>query len=1021
MLKNVDIKLEDFLPDYPIFDRNYSPKDDENDIFNLYKIPDSDKLDTPQNIIYRKKEFLENKLDQYEKRPEASGIPLKHQSFISRFLSPFTPNNEILLFHQVGTGKTCSSIVIAEINKNYDHNLKKTLVLVKGTSLKKNFIRELAFQCTSGQYIPDNFEHLTQGEQVARLNKKVNSKYNINTFEIFCKMISKYSDEFITKEYSNRIVIIDEIHNIRIQNKKIEKNEVDVYGQIHRFLHLINNRKIILLSGTPMRDKPDEFSSVMNLILPLNQQLPTKQEFMNTFYKGGKLINVNILRNAIQGRISYLRSMDSNVIKISEGKITGDMKKIPISTIEMKEEQKNSYIKAFKRDTKEEKNEEDENGDGLYDKSRQASMFVFPDGSFGSEGFNNKEWITETKGEYKFTQKFRDILTDNGKASYMEIINNIEKYSCKMAYVLRQIMKEPTKNCFVYSKYVKGSGAIIFGECIKLLNFEKFTSKTKNIKRRAYTVITSETASDVETDKVINELNKSIYKNSGHVIIGSQIIGEGKTLKNIRSIFILTPHWNNSETEQAIGRGIRIFSHDDLDVKDRNVTITRLCAMPDNFIKSVDYMMYKLSEDKDILIKQIERIVMEESVDCLLNKKRNRLEIDVNNSRECQYMQCDYTCRNTRYNSIDDIKNDDVINDTFNLYYSNKNRDEIIEALKSLFRKQFSYDLSEILNNIPSISHIVMLQTLKYVIDKNMIFKNKYGMRTYLKEDNNLFFLVDDLKTPPSFFLEYYNRSPQIHSEMGLKDYTRYLQYKSINNIIKNFENESEIYINNTLDILDPKLQELFIEKCITASEEKLNKNKELKAIIMNKFSSYLSVFQNKIISSLLKDKNIGELRAFDKKEKRWHNYKHEKKFVRDVDIDTFNLKTNKYGYYGIYKDNQFKVFKIKKDIKDTRKESRGAVCTTIVPRSNILKIILDLKVEPPHKTIIDNRENAISKILKSQKDFDKEMKKYTKEELTNLSNKEFHDVYYWYYYADKKTMCNALKDWFENKNLLQK
>ena len=47
---------------------------------------------------------------------------------------------------------------------------------------------------------------------------------------------------------------------------------------------------------------------------------------------------------------------------------------------------------------------------------------------------------------------------------------------------------------------------------------------------------------------------------------------EGISLKNVRRVLIMEPYWNNIRIEQVIGRAIRSCSHEQLPLKDRNVT-----------------------------------------------------------------------------------------------------------------------------------------------------------------------------------------------------------------------------------------------------------------------------------------------------------------------------------------------------------------------------------------------------------------------------------------------------------------
>ena len=57
------------------------------------------------------------------------------------------------------------------------------------------------------------------------------------------------------------------------------------------------------------------------------------------------------------------------------------------------------------------------------------------------------------------------------------------------------------------------------------------------------------------------------------VIIGSEKMSEGITLKNIQNIHILSPGWNFSEIDQAIARGYRLFSHNNLIDKEIKVNV----------------------------------------------------------------------------------------------------------------------------------------------------------------------------------------------------------------------------------------------------------------------------------------------------------------------------------------------------------------------------------------------------------------------------------------------------------------
>ena len=79
-----------------------------------------------------------------------------------------------------------------------------------------------------------------------------------------------------------------------------------------------------------------------------------------------------------------------------------------------------------------------------------------------------------------------------------------------------------------------------------------------------------------------------------------------------------------------MGRAIRNCSHQRLEEKNRNVEIFLYASVPpknatikEKETETIDENRYRISEIKDIKVKNIERILKESAVDCLLNKNAN--------------------------------------------------------------------------------------------------------------------------------------------------------------------------------------------------------------------------------------------------------------------------------------------------------------------------------------------------------------------------------------------------------------
>jgi len=258
LIKNMQI--EDFFPKYPnIFKL-------ENPLLNPYNGEDFN------DAIVTKKEFATLKLPKTEKMAiKGTGEQYNPQKIIARFMSSVTPYNELLLFHEMGTGKTCTAIAAIE-QLRYEKNryIKRAIVCAKGSGLLNNFSQELLFSCTDGRYIPDNYDKLSDLERIHRTRKITSAFYQFNTFETFAKDIAKMKDDILVERFSNTIFVIDEVHNLREKDEVVRKEgdvkrllinkravglsePLDVYKQFHRLFHVVKQSKILLMSGTVMK------------------------------------------------------------------------------------------------------------------------------------------------------------------------------------------------------------------------------------------------------------------------------------------------------------------------------------------------------------------------------------------------------------------------------------------------------------------------------------------------------------------------------------------------------------------------------------------------------------------------------------------------------------------------------------------------------------------------------------------------------------------------------------------------
>jgi superfamily II DNA or RNA helicase len=1043
--------------------------------------------------IYIKKEFYDNKLDKIENRPDKKGELMKHQKIIARFFSSRTIYDKILLFHEMGSGKTCAAIAAIEQIKSENDNFKGALYLAKGEDLIDNFINELINICTDGRYIPENSEKLTSGELKQRQKKSIKDYYSWNTFQKFAKHIQDNTDLYLQKNFNNMVIVIDEIHNLRIKDKK---KGLDIYKEFFRFLHVVKNCKILLLSGTPMKDNVEEISSVMNLILPYGKDkkpyILTGEDFINEYFNKTDNIleikkdKIKTLKNFFKGKISFLNSMQSNIQKKFIGETIGNLRYFKVYKDKMSKFQDSYYKKSYINDIIEK---------SIYNNSRQCSLFVFPNGSHGNKGYQTYIKTKVTKSFGKTDKKYNfylskelknELLTDGN--DYDKIINRIKKYSSKYAKSIENILraKKEGKNVFIYNEFVKGSGLILFSCLLELFGFTKANGgETTNYPR--YALITSETTSKNQTSKILETFNKKNNMNGKiiNIILGSKKISEGFSLKNIQIEEIHTPWFNYSETSQAIARGYRLFSHKDLIESGINPIVEifqRVSLIKNEDIKedviedvdedviedvdedviieykkdkkylSIDLQMYEWSEIKDINIKRVERLMKESAFDCSLNYKRNYKK-GYDYQRECEYSSCEYKCDGISYDLNKNLTNNELDYSTYQIYYDQKDILSIIKNILNMFKNIFNLHYKEIVKNLPDYTEFEILSSLYKIINENIEINNKFGFVCYLREENNVYFLIDNLTVKSNIYSSYYTKNINIKKNKSFSEIMNSIYinkfYPDIIKKICKIDNEKELRV--FIKKIPIKYHEILLENSLTSFMKNIDKNVKQRKIILNYFKDDHQLINEQWVSSLLyEDQKL--LRCMDNVTFEWNNCDENTYniYLKQFKNDLERLEQNPYGYYGQINPNIDGVdgFCIR-DVTDKEKlkseklseRTSGRRCKNLGKKS-LIKLVKQLRIPIPEDVEIKNikklkklsekdlknRELILKIFTKIYNKFDKTTNKtntdkniFSQEEINNMSINDLIWAIYWGDKTVEKQLCSDIKEWFVKENLIIK
>lgn len=236
---------------------------------------------------------------------------LTHQKIVRDYMNLYTPYRGLLLDHGLGSGKTCTSIAIAEGMKD-----SRKIIVMTPKSLRTNYIEELKkcgdllykknqyWEWISTEVNPDVTKSISdilnlpmeyildnKGAWFVDITKKTNYS-ELSTLEK--KSLDKQIDEMIKNKYTfinynglrmnhlmnltsgfsknlfnNAVVIVDEAHNLisRIVNQVKKKNSADTISmRIYEYLLSAKNAKVVLLTGTPVINYPNEFGILFNIL-----------------------------------------------------------------------------------------------------------------------------------------------------------------------------------------------------------------------------------------------------------------------------------------------------------------------------------------------------------------------------------------------------------------------------------------------------------------------------------------------------------------------------------------------------------------------------------------------------------------------------------------------------------------------------------------------------------------------------------------------------------------------------------
>lgn len=671
----------------------------DDDLFNI-KLAKKEEFQDNRNDEVKDVTEYANKLcnQTFEIRP--------HQLFVKNFLSLETPYNSLLLYHGLGTGKTCSAINISEDMRKYNKEITsiQKILVVASPNVQENFKKQLFDEnnlkeepnrpgyytlnsCIGSELLmeinPTN-KVMDKSTLINEANRIINKHYEFMGYTKLSYLIdSQIRKKNLSQTFNGRLIIIDEVHNIRIneddENKRIAKS-------LYNLVENTDNVRFLFLSATPMYNSYREILWLVNL-MNMNDKRPVLKEKEVFDNEGNFLVDeqgieigkINFIKK-ITGYVSFVRGenpytfpyriypslFDSSKSLLSlqnypRFQYNGEPILEPlqyidvyVTTLEGYQQQLYEHVSYMLFDKQKSNNNEiniyelENKGYLRFQRPLNVLNIAYPNSNILKTGdkydFQNVS-LSELLGKSglqniiqdlnTFPYKYNSAYLENGCSIFHP--TRLKNYSSKMNSIINTIIGTNGIH-LVYSQFIYG-GIIPIVCALEEQGYSNFKKDKQFVdsnykkkvkvkqKENKYMIITGNQNISGNIKEEINEAISEANKNGEiiKVILISKAGSEGIDFKNIRNVHILEPWYNMNRSEQIIGRAIRNCSHKHLPFSKRNVNIYMYgTILPYNKngenVEAIDMYIYRSAEIKAIKIGAVSRILKETAIDCLLQE-----------------------------------------------------------------------------------------------------------------------------------------------------------------------------------------------------------------------------------------------------------------------------------------------------------------------------------------------------------------------------------------------------------------
>jgi hypothetical protein len=562
---------------------------------------------------------------------------LRHQRLVKAFMQPGTGYNGVLIVHDTGAGKSCTAVAIAEM---YRRATARPALVIAPAAVREQFLAEVAdhrnarFEAgrwvlpptcagPSMQAVASGVPGRDRKTMRARVRGAVDARYEVKGYGAFANAYAAAEARGDAHDvFSDRVVIVDEAHNLR--NDRAAKEAAECLA---RLVARCTGVKLVLMTATPMFDRANEVVYLLNL-LRVNDGRPPLQT-ATVFAGDGSLVqrsdSTPELGEACRGYVSFSRGG-----KRSELPITLPPSVAPGA-----------------------------GGAAWPDKTHDGHAAVAPEGvyelcpSVARQGSAMATLLTDacsTKiaeivsnvafpgGERAADRGFRRCFTGTASAGGMSYRpdrlgffrgDSLADNAPKVARVV-DLLRTCTGVAFVHSVFL-WAGVMPMAVALEEAGFRRvhgpqlLTKPNEAPNGRTYCIVT---ATPSISTAAANSAALKAARGPGNVngeavsvVLGTSSVVEGTDLRYVREVHLMEPWWNAGRSEQVVGRAVRHGSHAALPEEERNVTVYHhVCELPGGR-EGVDHVVVRRAMAKRATVAAALSVLREEAVDCAWNRE----------------------------------------------------------------------------------------------------------------------------------------------------------------------------------------------------------------------------------------------------------------------------------------------------------------------------------------------------------------------------------------------------------------